>query len=135
MPKVGLNSLPSKDTKIITLKKRHEFSHVRHQGKKVVTKSFILQGCAPATEIPVIGPRFGFIVTKKIGNAVIRNRIKRRFRALLQEQQKRNLIPALDYVLISKANCYEEPFENLKQALKWAFSKYDPPLTTQDSTI
>lgn len=96
--------------------------HVREQGKKLVTKSFIIQGSLSAEENLGI-PRFGFIVTKKNGNAVQRNRIKRRFRALIRDHIKEDNVMPLDYVIISRPGCVEEPFHSLNQTLDWAFKK------------
>jgi ribonuclease P protein component len=101
--------------------------HVRQQGKKLVTKSFIIQACPPsATSKDLIakGPRVGFIVTKKNGNAVERNRIKRRFRALIRDHIKENHVFPLDYVIVSRPGCKDEPFQSLNQMLEWAFKKY-----------
>ena len=46
--------------------------------------------------------RFGITVTKKIGNAVVRNRIKRRFRAAIREAAPGLALPAHDHVLIAR---------------------------------
>ncbi|NKJ42836.1 ribonuclease P protein component [Novosphingobium sp. SG916] len=76
--------------------------------------------------------RFGVTVTKKIGNAVVRNRMKRRFRALL-----RDLLPSLgiagaDHVLIGRENGVERDFALLRSELVQALAraaagKGDPP--------
>jgi len=67
--------------------------------------------------------RYGITVTKKIGGAVIRNRMKRRFRVLARE-----LLPALgmagaDHVLIGRAEGIERDFALLRQELEKALGK------------
>lgn len=111
---------------------------VRQQGKKIVTKSFIIQACPSlrkeGTEEEVIPPRFGFIVTKKNGNAVTRNRIKRRFRALIHTHIKGNNTLPLDYVIISRPGCKDEPFQSLNQMLEWALKKYKGLFSPEENT-
>jgi ribonuclease P protein component len=67
--------------------------------------------------------RYGITVTKKIGNAVVRNRMKRRFRALLRE-----LLPALgltssDHVLIGREGGVERDFATLREELTAALER------------
>ena len=45
----------------------------------------------------------GFTVTKKIGNAVVRNRIKRRFRALARELYPADGVSGADHILIGRS--------------------------------
>jgi ribonuclease P protein component len=67
--------------------------------------------------------RVGFTVTKKIGNAVIRNRMKRRFRALIRELLPEHGIAGADHVLIGRAGGIERPFAELASDLKRALRK------------
>jgi ribonuclease P protein component len=76
--------------------------------------------------------RFGITVTKKIGNAVVRNRMKRRFRALLRELLPEQGLPGHDHVLIGREGGIERDFGMLRSELKAALSrahegKGDPP--------
>ncbi|MDL2352392.1 MAG: ribonuclease P protein component [Pseudomonadota bacterium] len=76
--------------------------------------------------------RFGITVTKKIGNAVIRNRMKRRFRALLREALPALGLPAHDHVLIGRDGGVERDFAKLREELTAALAraaqgKGDPP--------
>lgn len=76
--------------------------------------------------------RFGVTVTKKIGNAVIRNRMKRRFRALLRELLPQHGIAAADHVLIGREGGVERDFAMLRRELTEALAraaagKGDPP--------
>jgi ribonuclease P protein component len=76
--------------------------------------------------------RYGITVTKKIGNAVVRNRMKRRFRALLREALPIGGLPAHDHVLIGREGGIERDFAKLREELAMALSraaegKADPP--------
>lgn len=69
------------------------------------------------------GMRIGYTVTKKIGNAVVRNRMKRRLRALAAE-----LLPSAgrrgaDHVLIGRAGGIERDFALLQAELTKALNK------------
>lgn len=56
--------------------------------------------------------RVGFTATKKIGNAVHRNRAKRRMRALFQESASD--LKNGTYVFVAKAAIFEMPYKNLR---------------------
>ena len=76
--------------------------------------------------------RFGITVTKKIGNAVVRNRMKRRFRALVRELLPIEGLPGHDHVLIGREGGVERDFALLRQELSAALAraaagKGDPP--------
>lgn len=76
--------------------------------------------------------RYGITVTKKIGNAVVRNRMKRRFRALLRELLPQQGIASADHVLIGRETGIERDFGKLREELAMALSraaqgKGDPP--------
>ena len=78
------------------------------------------------------GLRFGITVTKRIGNAVVRNRMKRRFRALLRELLPSHGLPAHDHVLIGREGGVERDFATLRTELIAALEraragKGDPP--------
>ena len=60
------------------LKKRAEFLAVAGRGAKAPTPGLVMQLMPRADDAPL---RVGFTVTKKVGNAVVRNRAKRRMRA------------------------------------------------------
>jgi ribonuclease P protein component len=67
--------------------------------------------------------RFGITVTKKIGGAVVRNRMKRRFRALIRELLPQQGLAGADYVLIGRAGGVERDFALLKAELIKALAK------------
>ena len=78
------------------------------------------------------GKRYGITVTKKVGNAVVRNRIKRRFRELLRAALPEKGLPDHDHVLIARDGAIERDFGKLDVELNEALEraaagKGDPP--------
>ncbi|QDM40715.1 ribonuclease P protein component [Altererythrobacter sp. TH136] len=78
------------------------------------------------------GTRFGVTVTKKIGNAVVRNRMKRRFRELLRAALPSAGLADHDHVLIGRDGGVERDFALLREELALALSRAaagrgDPP--------
>ncbi|WP_448537137.1 ribonuclease P protein component [Sphingobium yanoikuyae] len=67
--------------------------------------------------------RIGITVTKKIGGAVIRNRMKRRFRVLARELLPLHGVPGADHVLIGRAEGIERDFSALRGELTKALGK------------
>lgn len=69
------------------------------------------------------GMRYGITVTKKIGNAVVRNRMKRRFRELVWAHLPSAGLPDHDHVLIGRENGIERDFAQLADDLRHALAK------------
>jgi ribonuclease P protein component len=67
--------------------------------------------------------RVGYTVTKKIGNAVVRNRMKRRFRALARETLPEFGISGADHVLIGRSGGIERDYASLAAELKRALKR------------
>ena len=82
---------------------------------------FVLQVRDRADHDPAV--RVGFTVTKKIGNAVVRNRMKRRFRSLAREILPTLGIIGADHVLIGRSGGIERDFATLRDELRTALSK------------
>lgn len=70
--------------------------------------------------------RIGFTVTKKIGNAVVRNRMKRRLRALARELLAERGVAGADHVLIGRNGGVERDYALLRTELGKAFRKVTP---------
>lgn len=69
------------------------------------------------------GMRYGITVTKKIGNAVVRNRMKRRFRELLRAALPERGLPDHDHVLIGREGGIERDFGQLAAELEIALQR------------
>ena len=67
--------------------------------------------------------RIGFTVTKKVGNAVKRNRVRRRLRAAVHEVAPRHARKGYDFVVIGRAATIKRPYEMLVDDLKTAFER------------
>ena len=108
-----------------TLRKRAQFlkaASARRQG----TASFLLQARNRRDETPGIG--IGFTASKKIGNAVVRNRAKRRLRAVARAILPLHGKPGWDYVLVARpqatiARVYADLLADLETALHQIHAK------------
>ena len=69
------------------------------------------------------GMRYGITVTKKIGNAVVRNRMKRRFRELLRAALPSSGLADHDHVLIGRAGGVERDFATMSHELEQALDR------------
>ena len=96
------------------LKKRSEFLAVR-QGEKRRGPYFLLETRMRGDDEP---PRVGFTVTKKVGNAVKRNRIRRRLREAVRLSAADDMAAGADYVIVGRAELLDAPFEEIKAELR-----------------
>ena len=67
--------------------------------------------------------RVGFTVTRKIGGAVVRNRMKRRFRALARELMADHGFPGSDHIMIGRSGGIERDYALLRDELMRALKK------------
>ncbi len=86
---------------LVVLRQRADYLRAA-QGRKAGTSGFLLQARARGDADP--SARVGFTASKKIGNAVFRNRAKRRLRALAREVLAPEARAGWDYVLVAKPN-------------------------------
>jgi ribonuclease P protein component len=105
-----------------TLKARAEFLAVRG-GRRSSTPAFLIEMRErPTTGTGAIGPRFGFTITKKIGNAVTRNRIRRRLKAAFAAAARAYAQPSCDYVIVARQAALDRPFALLLEDVGRALS-------------
>jgi len=67
--------------------------------------------------------RVGYTVTRKIGGAVVRNRMKRRFRALARAILPEQGVPGADHVIIGRSGGIERDYATLADELRRALAK------------
>jgi len=94
-----------------TLKKRRQFLQAA-RGKRAGRSAFSLQAAGVAEPEPGVG----YTVTKKVGNAPERNRIKRRLRAATKACAG-DFAPQHDYVLVGRREALAAPFNTLVRDL------------------
>ena len=69
--------------------------------------------------------RVGYTVSKKVGHAVVRNRVKRRLRAAVEKVFVSEAKSGRDYVLIGRKAAYRQSFDSLLSDMKWSLKKLD----------
>lgn len=108
----------------IRLKRRAEFLHVASRGRKAAVHGLVLQ----ALVRPDGGPaRIGFTVTKKVGNAVIRNRTRRRLKEAARLVLQDRVVASVDLVVIGRDSTRGRPFIELMDDLHRALAKAGVP--------
>jgi len=89
-------------------------------GIKVPAAAFVLQ----ARKRTDVGPvRIGFTVSKKVGNAVERNRVRRRLREIVRLSDKARMQSGHDYVLVGRRAALNVPFDRLAQEFEGALRR------------
>lgn len=100
------------------LLKQKEFSYIFHKGKSFSTKIVILN-YAP-TKLPNF--KVGFSVSKKIGKAVIRNKVKRRMREIMRSLQTQIDVQH-NYVFVARSGIEAATYEELEKNMRYCLEK------------
>jgi ribonuclease P protein component len=99
------------------LRKREEFTRLSLNGKKLVATHFVIISCDPVFS----WTRLGITVSKKVGNAVIRNRIKRLIREFFRNNKL--MFPVADYNIIARSGASHLDYSAVCQELANALSR------------
>lgn len=108
------------------IKKRSDFLRAARGGRKWAAAGLVLQACeraGAADQEQVM--RVGFTASRKVGNAVARNRAKRRLKALSQELLPLRGRPGRDYVLIARQATLSRPYPALRADLETALEQVE----------
>jgi ribonuclease P protein component len=98
------------------LRRRADFQRAA-RGHRSQTHSFTLQSLRRPDGAPQVGVRFGLTVTRKVGNAVVRNRIRRRLKEALRLASGLEARADHDYVLVARIEALARPFDLLMNDL------------------
>jgi ribonuclease P protein component len=84
---------------------------------------FVLQAAPVPADRPPPAVRVGFTVSKKVGNAVVRNRVRRRLREIAHQVIPEHARSDLDYVLVGRQAAVERDFGQMRQELVEALKR------------
>lgn len=101
------------------IKKNEDFQKVFKQGKSMANRQFVIYMLNQPEEKEF---RLGLSVSKKIGNAVTRNRVKRLVRQVFLEE-KDSLKTGMDYIVIARKPASEMDYHEVKSSLLHLFRK------------
>ncbi|MCP3969843.1 MAG: ribonuclease P protein component [Rhodobacteraceae bacterium] len=119
----GAGMPPAVSSCLTVLRKRADFLRAA-RAKRVVRPGFVLQARRRAPDESATGVRIGFTCSKKVGNAVARNRAKRRLREIARQMLPGQGRPGWDYVLIGRSgHTADLPFDRLLNDLSTALTK------------
>ena len=96
-------------TILVSIPSRAGFLAARQKGVKAVAAGFVMQAAPTGRN----DWRLGLTASKKIGNAVRRNRTRRRLRALARTELAKRARPGTDYVMIARHGTAERPWDDL----------------------
>jgi ribonuclease P protein component len=94
------------------LRNRADFQRLRREGRSYPHRLMVLS-VAPNT---LMHNRYGFIVSKQIGKAVKRNRIRRQIREAVRLLHS-HLQPGYDVVIIARLSLVEQPYETVQRTM------------------
>jgi ribonuclease P protein component len=125
---------------VATIKTRADFLAVRG-GRRASTPSFLIEmrptpagAASPAVSPPKAETaRFGFTITKKLGNAVTRNRIRRRLKAAVSAVSPIHACPGHDYVIVARRAAFDRPYASLISDLERALTTLHPQRDRESS--
>jgi ribonuclease P protein component len=102
------------------LKRRADFLRAAAKGRKAATQGLVLQALRRDDQGPA---RLGFTVTRKIGNAVTRNRTRRRLKEAARAVLAGYEVSGVDLVLIGREATRTRDFVALQQDVRRALAK------------
>ena len=109
-------------SKIVSLSKNEDFKSIL--GGKKISNRYLTIFFKKLSDKDYTKLNISFVIKKKIGNAVKRNKVKRRLRQIMNDATKKiDLNLKYCYLLIAKISVLNEPYENIKETLFSDFRK------------
>lgn len=118
-------------SEFLILKKRRDFLRAA-KDLTVIFHNVMLQAARPLSG-EIHPARIGFTATKRLGKAHIRNRTKRRLRAVVREIYAKYALDNVDYVLVGRYDTAFCPFENLRTDIVRAFKKINKEIKQENA--
>ncbi|TNE84977.1 MAG: ribonuclease P protein component [Deltaproteobacteria bacterium] len=111
---------PSRDfPKSVRLRRSVEFKQVQRRGKRLSTEN--LRICVLPNALAA--PRFGLTVSRKVGNAVVRNRVKRWLREAIRHERVGAELGAVDLVFIAWPSAADAGAESIRKQVARSFAR------------
>jgi len=129
MTKAQAGGVKGAAPRVTTLKRRSEFLRLR-KGARWAVPAFVLEAKVRDGEAEAEttdAPRFGFTVTRQVGKAVERNRIKRRLKAAVTDVAMQHARRDFDYVVIARRPALTSDFDALVSDLVKALERVHRP--------
>jgi ribonuclease P protein component len=113
-----------------TFKRRAEFLRLASRGRKIARPGFVMQICTGSADTDL---RVGYTATKKLGNAVVRNRARRRLKEAARLTLAGKTLPGVELVLICRQETATMPFAKLRSGLDAALTEATAPRGPSDA--
>lgn len=117
-------------SEFLILKKRRDFLRAA-KDITVIFHNVMLQAARPLSGVEHPA-RIGFTATKRLGKANVRNRTKRRLRAVVREIYGKYALDNVDYVLVGRYDTPCCPFDNLRNDIIRAFKKINKEIKQEN---
>ena len=112
-----------------TLKKNKEFRYLYHKGRSISSKNLVLiYRYKKFSDI-----RMGFTVSKKVGGAVIRNKVRRRIKEAFIEIHKVSNLQNAEMIFVARKGIETAPFSEIVRDMKYVLTK--AKMITHEKTI
>jgi ribonuclease P protein component len=92
-----------------------DYRYILNRGKKSYAP-FFLMSKASQRDTSLVSTRFGFITSKKVGKATIRNKLRRQFREIIRKEID-NIKPGFDVVIVVSPKAVNVKFPEIQKEL------------------
>ena len=102
-----------KSKRLTRILKRSEYLRVKRRGTSVAKPGLVIQAASSGNDSSYLYPRVGFTVSKRVGNAVKRNRARRRLKSIASDVLPKEGFQSWDYVFIGRLVTLDRPYDLL----------------------
>ena len=107
------------------LSRSSDFQRIYRQGSSVASRFLVVYWFRRPPEVTAEGPRLGLSVSKKLGGAVVRNRVKRRLREAVRTRLWK-VGPQWDIVFNARRAVLEAPWQELEREVERVLRRCKP---------